>query len=343
MKRTLCSIAALCIMTAAAARQPDGALDIIQTPNNGVPALCAPGEAFDAVLREKAAFRLVGATEESVPLPEITWKELPGGLYEAHCSLPNDVPAGFYSLEAQTADKTDRNVRAVFVRQEFPEYYVAAHVSDTHILSGGADDPSAVMLRKIAAAINASDAAFVLVTGDLTHEGHLDQFQGFLAALDTFQLPTFVCPGNHDRGERNYERFFGPLTYRFRFGADGYLVFDTKDYLIADDLGPQDGDLYRFRRELKPCRWTFGVTHRYEPMMGMRSQLILFVDEPLDFLLFGHWHRENTKEEAGVPWGTTRFTVVPAAKDGNYRLIDIAIGGILPRPVQNAAEKTTAK
>jgi hypothetical protein len=37
-----------------------------------------------------------------------------------------------------------------------------------------------------------------------------------------------------------------------------------------------------------------------------------------------------------VPWGTTRIHAVPAAINGAYRLIDVAVGGILLRPVQNA-------
>ena len=33
-------------------------------------------------------------------------------------------------------------------------------------------------------------------------------------------------------------------------------------------------------------------------LIMVRAQIILFVDNPLDYLIFGHWHRENTKEEA---------------------------------------------
>jgi predicted phosphodiesterase len=336
MKRILISIAGVVIALAAMARQPDGTLGLLQTPNNGIPAVALAGESFEAVLLQQAELRLADASgQRSAPL-ETVWKELPGGRFQARCVIPANATPGLYALEATANGQTDRTARAVCVRGEAPEYYVIAHVSDTHVNSGEKRESSVAMLKAVIDAINRSDAALVLITGDLTHGGQPDQFQTFLELLDTCVLPTFVCPGNHDRAGLNYEQFFGPLTYRFRFGLDGFLAFDTKDFITADDLGPQDTDLYLFRRELKPCRWTFGVTHRYEQMMGMRSQLILFVDDPLDFLLFGHIHRENTREESIVPWGTTRIHAVPAAINGAYRLIDVAVGGILLRPVQNA-------
>lgn len=236
---------------------------------------------------------------------------------------------------ASASEKSDRTERAVFLLQEFPEYYVVGHVSDLHVGREGA----AATLRSIVDLLNQSDAAFVLLTGDLTDQGEPDQFRAVLEVLDTCKLPTFVCPGNHDRTADNYTRFFGPLTYMFAFGQDGYLSFDTKDYCVADGLGVQDSLLERYRRAIKPCRWSVGFTHRYDPTMGMRAQLILFVDNPLDFLLFGHWHRENTAEEKTVPWGGTRVSVVPAAVDGQFRLLDMTARGLLPRPVQKVEGK----
>jgi hypothetical protein len=141
-----------------------------------------------------------------------------------------------------------------------------------------------------------------------------------------------VCAGNHDRKELNYEKTFGPLVYSFTYGPDGYLVFDTKDFLTAGQLDPQMADLQRLRRKIKPSRWSIGATHRYEPTMSMRSQLTLFVDDPLDVLLFGHWHRES--EQSHVPWGTTPIVATPAAVDNTWRLVLVTRTGIHPQDVQ---------
>jgi hypothetical protein len=130
---------------------------------------------------------------------------------------------------------------------------------------------------------------------------------------------------------------FGPTVYAFDYGPDGYLVFDTKDYLTADALGPQVGDLQRLRRAIKPARWSIGVSHRYWTDMSMRSQLVLFVDDPLDGFVFGHFHRGL--EQDRVPWGTTPIIATPAAVDGAWRLILVTQTGIHPQEVQTLEKK----
>ncbi|MDQ1255611.1 MAG: Metallophos protein [Candidatus Hydrogenedentes bacterium] len=328
MMRRACVLVLLA--ASAAAREPDGTLGLIQTPNNGMPALVRAGETFDAVLRQQAALRLTGVDGELA----VEWQTLPGGHARGKCLVPAGTPPGCYALEADA----DRNARAVYVYDAFPDTYAIAHLSDTHIGSGKGERTPEAILGDVLAAVNASGAAFALVTGDLTHGGEPDQFRAFIEALDTCTLPTFVCPGNHDRTALNYERFFGPLVYSFRFGQDGYLSFDTKDFNTADELGTQDADLEILRRAIKPCRWSIGFTHRYEMSMGMRSQLILFVDNPLDVLIFGHWHRANTEDEERVPWGTTHITVVPAAVNGSMRLIDVGPPGFQFREPERVAK-----
>lgn len=317
------------------AREADGALGLIRMPNNGVPAIAAPGGSFEAVLEREADLALVGESG-AIPL-EVIWSDLPGGRKSAFCAVPESTAVGAYALEAHTPGGADRNERAVFLYAHFPDYYVVAHLTDTHVGSTRHARAAEVVFADLVRVVNDSDATFAVITGDLTDSGSPDQFRAFLRVLDTCRLPTFVQPGNHDREGTHYEKFFGPLTYMFRFGYDGFLAFDTKDYLMADELGRQDADLQLLRRAIKPCRWTVGLTHRYEQMMGMRSQLILFVDEPLDALVFGHFHRENTPEEAIAPWGKTQMIMTPAAVDGWLRFIDMTISGVLARPPEQRA------
>ncbi len=329
---------------AAAARAPDGTLAIIYTPNNGIPAMVQPGGTFEAVLTGKAPLQLLGPNG---PIPlRIHWEERPSPFFHARCTVPAQTPTGCYALEAVARDQRDRNSRSVYVVESFPETYSLVHVTDSHIGSNRHPRPSEAIFRDLLSFINEMaepgrspeegevKPAFVLISGDLTEDGTADQFKKFVELLDHSVLPTFVCPGNHDRLAHNYEKNFGPATYMFRFGEDGYLAFDSKDFLTADELGPQDGQLETLRRAMAACRWAIGFTHRYEPLMGMRSQMVLFVDNPLDFLIFGHWHRENTEQEKRVPWGSTAITVTPAAIDGSLRLIRIGPYSITPHKVE---------
>ena len=317
----------------AGARQADGTLGVIVTPNNGAPAFAAPGGTFEAELTKETPLRLGDGADARELAAEFT--PLPGGGARALCRVPADTPPGLYAISGGG----DTTARSVAVRAEFPEYYAFAHVSDVHI--GKANRPQApdAVFAALTAELNGSGAAFAAVTGDLTESGEADQFRRFIGILDTCTLPTVVCAGNHDRQGDNYERFFGPLTSRFTFGSDGYLVFDTKDFDTADGATAQDGLLHRFRRELKPCRWTFGLTHRYEPAMGMRAQLTLFVDDPLDGLFFGHIHRE-LREGENIPWGRTAAWAVPAAVDGRYRMVDVTRQGPMPRAAARAGGET---
>jgi len=326
------------VAATAAARQADGTLGLIWTPNNGVPAISGPGGEFSAVLRERLPLHLV-AGETRIPLA-VDWSELPGGFHMAACSVPEDAAPGAYALLAAGDTREEEMPRAVYLYESIPDYYVFAHISDTHVGSGRHPRSSEEINRDVVQAVNESDAHFAIITGDLTENGTAEQFRSFLEILDEFTIPTFVCVGNHDRKDTNYQEFFGPLSYAFRFGPDGFLAFDTKDYYTADELGPQDGQLQILRREIKPARWSIGFSHRYEANMGMRSQLTLFVDDPLDYLFFGHWHRENRPDQTHVPWGTTQISVVPAAINGQIRLVEMfgPPTGAVPRPVQTVAE-----
>jgi len=318
------------------ARNEDNTLGILKVPNEGCPVITAPGQTFKVISEEKGTLYLIDSKNNIQPL-NADWKEIGTNKWEALATVAEKgIKKGAFALQIITdTQRKDINPRCIWVQKAFKDYYIFAHISDIHIRSDDPNDEHALLFQKVIEKLNKSDAHFVLLTGDLTHDGTLEQFNIFLNIMNQCQKPTFVCAGNHDRTEDNYEKIFSTSTYAFRYGKDGFIIFDTREYRTADSWGEQDTFLYRYRRELKSCRWTFGITHRYEPTMGMRAQTILFIDDPIDFILYGHIHRENTKEESILPWGKTRVFVVPAEKDGYYRIFDVGEGGLFPRPIQN--------
>lgn len=335
-------IGLLFISVHASARLEDGTLGILKLPNEGCPVMVAPGQTFKVTAEKKGEIFLITGDNRIIPLTA-RWNEENPKRYVAQITLPEKgIEEGMYAIQilSETNEK-DMNIRSVFVRNEFTEYYSFAHISDIHIRNGDMHDPNAVMFQKVIEKLNQTDAHFILITGDLTHTTTPEQWQVFLTILNQSTKPTFVCAGNHEsreRGEPYYDSLFYASFYAFRYGKDGFIVFDTREYRTADSWDEQDTFLYRYRRELKPCRWVFGVTHRYELTMGIRAQFILFVDDPIDFLLYGHLHRENTKEESVIPWGKTRVFVVPAEFQGYYRIFDVGEGGVFPRPIQKIVE-----
>ncbi len=316
--------AALCVTMlmagTAAARDADGRLGLIQTPNNTLPAIVAPGGSFEATLTCQAEITLAGTDGSSVAVPA-QWSELPGGLVKASCTVPAGVAPGLYTLEAKTADGTDSNGRAVAVVADTLEYYLAAHLSAPAVAADG------TAMAQTISAVNESGAAFCLITGDLTQDGTPEQFRAFLQTIDNCTVPTFICPGPRDRVGGVYESFIGQAAYFFSFGGDGYIGFDTADACAANGLAAQDGELYVYRRAIRSCRWSVGFTYRCDESMAMRTQLTLFADDPLDYIFCG---RATDDKAASTAWGTA-LTITPA---GYARFIEVSARGVRAREPQ---------
>src|SRR4030042_6486603 len=66
----------------------------------------------------------------------------------------------------------------------------------------------------------------LIVTGDITDDGHEEQFNQAFKALEPFQDRIFICPGNHDFGaagnfysQERAERFDQLLSIRLKQGG----------------------------------------------------------------------------------------------------------------------------
>jgi len=315
-------LGALALVSTVAARESDGTLDVLRAPNDGAPAVVVAGGTFTARASREVQVRLMGEAGSLEIVAQ--WKPLPSGFVEAECRVPDGAPPGAYALDAGGADISRR---AVFVFDEFPDAYVVAHVADVRI---GAEDAA---FRSIVQAVNESEAALVVVTGDLTEHGAPEEYLRFLSVLDTCSKPTFVCAGARDKPDKEYGRFFGRGPNVFAFGADGYLVFDTARPAPVAGLDARGGELYVARRAIRAARWSIGFTHRYGPEMEPRDQITLFVDDPLDYLMCGASRQESRADDGVVPWGRTRIITTPTAVDGAFRLVDVTQQGVLPRPV----------
>lgn len=75
-----------------------------------------------------------------------------------------------------------------------PRISRVAHLSDVHF--GKIAHPGIV--DAIVADVNASGAALVVVSGDLTQRARTSEYEAAKAMLDAFEAPALVVPGNHD-------------------------------------------------------------------------------------------------------------------------------------------------
>lgn len=316
-------IAALGLGAWAAAREPDGRLGIVVTPNNTQPALVQPGQQFEVVLRTRATLRLEssGGTYELEAGAAVPWR----GWLRVECTLPQGVPRGTYTLTAEDPEAADHAFRAVQVYESFSETYTVAQLNDLRV---GAEDGRDTVLYRSTRRINSAEPALVLVTGSLTAHGAADEFRVALEILNDIAAPALVVPGSVDRSQGLAETFLGPYPVTRRYGRDGYLAFFTPASATGWSRA-EEGRLYMERRSIRAVRWSMGLSNRYALGSNLRDALTLFVDDPLDVIVAGSI---GAPAESGgqVHWGGTRLYGPASAGRGSVRWYRVGPRGVQP-------------
>jgi 3',5'-cyclic AMP phosphodiesterase CpdA len=219
------------------------------------------------------------------------------------------------------------------------------HLTDTHLVAAGETlyglDPLA-RLEAAVAAINArhaapgpEQAAFVLITGDLTHWGAPDAYRALAAGLDRLALPAHLLIGNHD--DRAAFRAAFPET---PCDPDGFVqsVIDTDELrlilLDTHDPGTAAGRLCAARlrwlaaRLAEQDRPVLLALHHPPPHTGLRRMDAIALADPdalwavlaphrarIRHMLFGHLHRPVAGSWRGIPFSTIRGTAHQVAFD----------------------------
>jgi len=321
---------------AVSARNLDGTLALIRRPVSTIPAVVKAGDTFavtvaskEPVTRLDLSLQKAGQEVEVFALadgqPALAPQE---GLVTVAAKVPADTAPGFYDLMGYSlpGPQRDSAERAVLVVAGFRQPYRFAHVTDVHIGKVRAVLPDQV-LRQTAAEINRLGVDFVLVTGDLTESATPEQYRTFLQLLDLFEMPTFVSPGNHDRGGPEgkfgspsaYDDYCGMGNYAFDWGTHRYLGLDTRwaeEYL-----------------EYAPYRqWLEGQLARPDPAFGaVFSHRIADVDYPYyqerlpahNYRLYAYGHTHDDR----MDWlGPKRLLLLNTSHEfaGTYNVVTVS-------------------
>jgi predicted phosphodiesterase len=160
-------------------------------------------------------------------------------------------------------------------------------------------------IEEIAALANIYHPDFVVHCGDLTSFGQEDQYVTVSQALDVFEVPVYVTPGNHDirlGGGARYTASFGPARYSYDIGPAHFTVFNTSANDVAEtELAWLEGDLSNTEAEYK---FVFTHTPPFDPRAGhehsMRNMtaaarlMELFERFQVNTVFAGHIHIFNT-------------------------------------------------
>jgi 3',5'-cyclic-AMP phosphodiesterase len=154
-----------------------------------------------------------------------------------------------------------------------------AQITDTHIRPRGKTAygrvPTNAMLEAAVAQIARLKPLpdVVLVTGDLTDCGLVEEYEVLREILAPLPMPVYLVPGNHDRRE-NLRRVFGHWPYLSNL--DGFIQYAVEDFpvrlLAVDSVVPGEGwgSVCQARRD-----W---LTERLEE--GRSKPTVVFMHHP---------------------------------------------------------------
>ena len=137
-------------------------------------------------------------------------------------------PFSYSPFEAAVPDEaknlTEKNLERIRERElATADNFKIAVLSDAHYHFND--------LRDAIAQINAdTTVAFVVVTGDLTENGLLKEFEIFHKLMSALNKPYLTVIGNHDylsNGGEVYRQIFGPVNYSFIFKDLKFIIWDN--------------------------------------------------------------------------------------------------------------------
>jgi hypothetical protein len=309
----------------ALARDANGRLALIRYPVSSQPEFVHAGEqltvdlsraAFDAcpdvlqIYLVRGETRIQATSTVLIPDPATA-------TYRFAVTVPADTAPGAYTLAAQKC-VGDTSNHAVFVMDSFPGEYTILHLTDIHVgRMGGAEPVGAAMFERMRDKANDLKPALILITGDDSDTSAPEELKRFIDILETFDAPTFVVAGNHDRNNADADSFLGPLRYFFNFGRHFYLGFDTQyEFPPPDPSGQMDWIKKKVRAHADaPFKVLF--SHRMDSDFRL---IITNVVKPykVNLLLLGHKHADELEK-----YGASYVITTNAALDGFYRVIKV--------------------
>ncbi len=372
MKKTiLIGTLFICLSVLYAQTSIGDTLTVIQKPLLNIPEIVTPGETFK--IECDAPPSTDGWSAEIIHGQTVIPMQLNAanyytslGRWVLQCTAPENPPLyEIYDLHVSAnGDVDDIEKHAVHLIPAERDSYTFIHITDTHLpttlyyYEDGADEDSSsvIDLREVINDINIINPEFVLFTGDVVHEGELEDFlekryytraKRLLAELD---VPVFVTSGNHDIGgwdstpppdgtsRKNWWKFFGwnrladppsgdpyyTQNYSFDYGNVHYMgmeAYDNYDQYMTWIYGYESftqGQMDWLEEELTGSE---NATNRVLFYHFDFSDQIDLHDMDVDLALWGHIHYDS---------GSTHYHPYDLATD------NVCNGGRAFRPVHVA-------
>jgi 3',5'-cyclic AMP phosphodiesterase CpdA len=208
-----------------------------------------------------------------------------------------------------------------------------ALVSDTHVTRGAKESQPfhRVRFNKAIAEVNSVKPDLVLIAGDLTENGTVDEYRDFKQQIRQFTAPVWYVPGNHDVGGKNIPGK-KPGTFRSRMQAceralgPSWWVREQGGLRVAGANGPLFGS---------------GFPEEKRMWEELETALALPVKTPTLFMLHYPPFQKTNNEPGGVYWNLEpypRARLLALLKQGGVKTV---LSGHLHQNLTNHFEGIT--
>ncbi|RYZ22663.1 MAG: metallophosphoesterase [Chitinophagaceae bacterium] len=229
-----------------------------------------------------------------------------------------------------------------------------AFISDTHIgsPSGLAEED----LRRTVADINRQTGiAFVVITGDITELGTNRELTLAKQILDSFNVPWYIIPGNHDTGWSEsgglgFARVFGSDRFHFVHEGIHFLGCASGPYVRMSDGHVPRGHVNWLQAELRKVKAGEPVVflNHYPLDNGLDNWyevIDLLKQKNTVLALCGHGHSNRPVQAEEIPAVMGRSNLRAKESEGGYNLVDVRDSFVFTerKPLGGAEKRWTAR
>ena len=215
-----------------------------------------------------------------------------------------------------------------------------AQITDTHLLADKEGEMRSVKtwhsLKKTLATVKKHNPDLLVVTGDIGHEGEQEAYQNFVELIDSFQIPTYWLPGNHDDLEAQKSYLVGQYIF-----SDKVVRLDSWQIILLNSclteaqygegwLSPDQLDFLE-QKIAQNIHLSTAIAIHHHPVstgidwleqmsIGNRDKFNAIISKypQVKTVFFGHIHHELHVEQNNIQFFGTPATctqVTPADKE----------------------------
>lgn len=229
-----------------------------------------------------------------------------------------------YSADISDIELNDQNLRIIKENEAgTAANFRVAVISDTHNYY---DD-----LKDIVKKINKNGPyAFVIVTGDITNVGLVEEFKKTQDLLSELKYPVIVAAGNHDmisNGQAIYDRLYGPDKLSFSFKNTQFIIFNNNNWEVSGSVPDVDWVERELTNSVQPNKILFAHVPVDDDERFSSSQInswrTMMDNNGVNYFVCGHDHNHVVSD-----FGTAKKIVVGSSAKRVYVELIFSGGGV---------------